>query len=174
METLGRLLSRAVHGGMLQGFEVGSGSTSLLVSYLFYVNDAPIFCDADVDQIGHLRCVLLCFEAMSGLRVNLSKSKLIPIGKVARLSILAAILGCKVVSLPVSYLGLPLRASFKAREVWDGVVEWVQQRLVGWKRQYLSKRGRLTLIKSVLLSIPTYFIFVHVIPMAVAKRIEKL
>lgn len=69
---------------------------SLLVSHLFYADDALIFCDANATQIGYLRCVLLCFEAVSRLRVNLSKSKLISMGVVARLPVLAAILGCKV------------------------------------------------------------------------------
>lgn len=36
------------------------------------------------------------------------------------------------------------------------------------------KRCRLTLIKSVLSSIPTYFMSVHVISMSVAKQIERL
>lgn len=76
MEALGQLLSRAVHGGLLQGFKVDSRPTSLVVSHLFYAHDALVFCDADVGQIGHLRCVLLCFEAVSGLRVNLSKFEL--------------------------------------------------------------------------------------------------
>ncbi|XP_028084329.1 uncharacterized protein LOC114285481 [Camellia sinensis] len=174
METLGHLLSRAVQGGLLYGFEVGVAPVVLTVSYLFYADDALIFCDADITQIGHLRCVLLCFEAVSGLQVNLAKSELIPVGEVARISILTAILGCRVASFPVSYLGLPLGASFKATRVWDGVVARVQQRLAGWKRQYLSKGGRLTLIKSVLSNIPTYFMSVHVILVSVAKRIEWL
>lgn len=108
MEALGHLLSRAVHGGLLQGFEVGSRSTSLVVSHLFYVDDALIFCNAGADQIGHLRCVLWCFEAVSGLWVNLLKSKLIPVGEVTRLQVFATILGCKVASLLILYLGLPL------------------------------------------------------------------
>ncbi|XP_028078613.1 uncharacterized protein LOC114280444 [Camellia sinensis] len=114
------------------------------------------------------------FAAVSGLRVNLAKSELIPVGEVATIPVLAAILGCKVANLPITYLGLPLGASFKAKGVWDRVVDRVQRRLAGWKRQYLSKGERLTLIKSVLSSIPTYFMSVHVIPVSVTKRIEQL
>lgn len=113
MEALSRLLSKAVQGGLLSGFVVGEVPACLRVSYLFYMDDALIFCDANATQIGHLQCVLLCFEAVSGLWVNLSKSKLIHVGAVARLLVLAAVLGCKVAQLPVSYLGLPLGASFK-------------------------------------------------------------
>ncbi|XP_028061851.1 uncharacterized protein LOC114265286 [Camellia sinensis] len=173
MEALGRLLARAVQAGLLNGFEVGVAPGNVTVSHLFYADDALIFCDAKEAQIGHLRCVLLCFEAVSGLRINLAKSELISVGQVTRSSVLAAILRCKVVSLPVTYLGLPLGASFKATGIWEGVVDWVR-RLAGWQRQYLSKGGRLTLIKSILSSILTYFMSIHVIPVSVARRIEKL
>ncbi|XP_028072352.1 uncharacterized protein LOC114274588 [Camellia sinensis] len=156
MEALGSSLSRAVQGGLLQGFAVGVDLTVLTVSHLFYVNDALIFCGVDVDQIGYLRFVFLCFEVVLVLRVNLAKSELILVGKVARIPVLEAILGCKVASLPVSYLGLPFGASFKAKWVWKEVMERMQWRLTRWKQQYLSKGSRLLLIKSVLSSIPTY------------------
>ena len=39
---------------------------------------------------------------------------------------------------------------------------------------YLSKGGKVTLIKSLLSSLPTYFLFLLPLPGKVAKRIEKL
>ena len=50
----------------------------------------------------------------------------------------------------------------------------MERRLAGWKRSYLSKEGRLTLIKSTLSSLPTYFLSLFPIPSSVAHRIEKL
>lgn len=106
--------------------------------------------------------------------MNLAKSELIPVGKVVHLPSLATILGCKVSHLLVSYLGFPLGAPYKAKGVWDGVLERVRCRLAEWKRQYLSKGGRLTLVKSVLGSIPTYFMSVHLILVSVARWLERL
>ena len=63
------------------------------------------------------------FEAILGLRINLDKSELIPVGCVENVEALAAELGCKVGSLPSSYLGLPLGAPFKSFATWDGVEE---------------------------------------------------
>ena len=40
------------------------------------------------------------FEAMSGLKINLDKSELIPVGCVNNVEELAAAIGCKVGSLP--------------------------------------------------------------------------
>ena len=85
----------------------------VFVSHLLYVDDTLVFCGADVRQVCHLRCILLCFEAVSGLKVNLAKSEIIPVGEVPRLPSLAAILGCRSSMLPITYLGLPLGATFK-------------------------------------------------------------
>ena len=57
------------------------------------------------------------FEAMLGLRINLSKSDIIPVGHVANVEELATELGCGVSSFCTSYLGLPLGASHKATGV---------------------------------------------------------
>ena len=51
---------------------------------------------------------------MSGLRINLNKSEIIPIGHVVNVEELALELGCGVGSLPTSYLGLPPGANHKA------------------------------------------------------------
>jgi len=97
-----------------------------------------------------LQSLLLLFEAASGLKVNLEKSNLIPVGNLDQVGRLAGILGCGVASLPVNYLGLPLGASYKSIHIWDEVIEKIKHRLASWKRLYLSKSGRVTLIKSIL------------------------
>ena len=69
------------------------------------------------------------FEVVSGLRINLNKSEIIPIGLVVNVEELALELGCGVGSLPPSYLGLPLGANHKALGVWDSVEEIFRKRL---------------------------------------------
>ncbi|GMP26198.1 hypothetical protein CsSME_00002750 [Camellia sinensis var. sinensis] len=55
MEAFSRLLSRAVHEGLLSGFTVGSPMGSAIrVSHLLYADDALVFCDAEVAQLGFL------------------------------------------------------------------------------------------------------------------------
>ncbi|RVX23098.1 putative ribonuclease H protein [Vitis vinifera] len=85
---------------------------------------------------------------------NLEKSMVIPVGEVEGALDMAAEIGCKVGQLPTVYLGLPLGAPNRASSVWDGVEEKMRRKLALWKRQFLSKGGRITLIKSTLASIP--------------------
>ncbi|RVW63657.1 putative mitochondrial protein [Vitis vinifera] len=71
-------------------------------------------------------------------------------GEVEEIEEMAVELRCRVGSLPSSYLGLPLGAHHKALSMWDGVEERMRRRLALWKRQYISKGGRIALIKSML------------------------
>jgi hypothetical protein len=77
---------------------------------------------------------------------------------------LANLLGCQVASLLMTYLGLLLGASYKSTSIWNGVIEKMERRLAGWKRMYLSKGARLTLINSTLSNIPTYYLSLFPIP----------
>ena len=104
----------------------------------------------------------------------MDKSELVPVGVVPCIEEFADILECKTSKLPMKYLGLPLGANFKAKDIWNPIVEKMEQRLVGWKRIYLSKGGRLTLIKSTLSNLSTYLLSLFPIPVDVAHRIKKI
>ena len=114
------------------------------------------------------------FKAMSRLKVNLDKSELIPMGKVENVEELTIEFGCKFSTLPYSYLGLPLGARFKDMAVWDGAEERLRKRLSIWKRQYISKGGRLTLIRSTLSSMPIHCMSLFYMPRSVRLRLERI
>ena len=68
-------------------------------------------------------------------------------------------MGCCIGKLLATYLDLPLGAHFEAKVDWDVMEERFFKRLAFWKRQYLSKGGRITLLKSTLCSLlPIYFL----------------
>jgi hypothetical protein len=91
------------------------------ISRLLFADDALIFCGGNQD-LRNLRYLYLCFEAASSLRINTAKLELVLVGNVSNVEGLASILGCRVSSLPMKYLGLPLGASFKVKSVWDGII----------------------------------------------------
>ena len=71
-------------------------------------------------------------------------------------------------------LGMPLGASHKSPTIWNPILKKIECKLVGWKKLYLSKGGRLTLLKSMLFSLPIYFLSLFTIPTHMANKIEKL
>ena len=114
------------------------------------------------------------FESISGLIINLDKSEILPVGRVENLEVLALEAGCKVGRLPSSYLGLPLGAHHKSVVIWDGMEERFRRRFAMWKRQFISKGGRITLIRSTLSSMLIYLMSLLRIPRVVSLRLEKI
>ena len=111
---------------------------------------------------------------MTGLKVNVLKSEMVPIKDVHNVHVLAEILGCRIGSLPMTYLRMPLGASHKSPTIWNPILEKIERKLAGWKKLYLSKGGRLMLLKSTLSSLPTCFLSLFTIPTHVANKTEKL
>lgn len=53
-------------------------------------------------------------------------------------------LGCLIGELPMTYLGMFLGATYKAKDVWQKIEERSEKKLATWKRQYLSLGGSFT------------------------------
>ena len=175
MEVFSRMLRRVEGAGLIRGFNLeGRRDGGERVSHLLFADDTILFCDANEEQILHIRLLLLSFQVVIGLKVNVHKSEMVPIGKVVDVHVLAEILGCRVGTLPMSNLGMPLGASHNSPSIWNLILEKIEQKLAGWKKLYLSKRGRLMLFKSTLSNLPTYFLSLFTIPTHVANKIEKL
>jgi hypothetical protein len=113
---------------MLSGFSMGNVG-GFDFSHLLFADDTLIFYGANPDHIRHPCCLFLCLEATSGLKINLAKSELVPMGNVDHVERLASILSYGVSSLPVKYLSLPLGATYKAKHIWDGVFEKIERQL---------------------------------------------
>ena len=129
MEALSRMMSQAVECGLLSSFQVGSSDSHLVrVSHLLFADDTLIFSDAKPDHIFNMRLLFTWFEAVSGLKINLNKSEMVPVGSVPDLEYLAGIIGCKIVQLPMTYLGLPLGANFKSKSIWDPILEKMERK----------------------------------------------
>jgi hypothetical protein len=54
--------------------------------------------------------------------------------------------------------------SYNSSTIWNGIIEKMKRQLTDWKKLYLSKGGRWTLIKSTLSNLPTYFLPIFPIP----------
>jgi uncharacterized protein YbcI len=80
------------------------------------------------------------------------------VGNVSNVSGLACILGYRVSSLPMKYMGLSLDASFKAKFIWDTIIKKMEKRFSWVEKTTLSKGSQVMMIKSTLSNLPTYFL----------------
>ena len=75
--------------------------------------------------------MLSCFQAFTGLKVNVGKSEIVPVREVNNLDALTNILQCRVDSLPMKYLGMLLGTSFKTVSIWNPILEKMEKKLFG-------------------------------------------
>ncbi|WMV11476.1 hypothetical protein MTR67_004861 [Solanum verrucosum] len=175
MGGLSDMLKFAQVNNKIRGFKVSQGdSLGVSISHLQYADDTLVFCDAESEQLKHLRAIFIMFEAISGLHINWGKSFIYPVNEVPQISLLANILGGKIGELPTTYLGMPLGAKSKSLSIWNSVVEKCERKLVNWKSQYLSSGGRVTLINSVLDAMPTYMMSLFPMPGKIIQRLDTI
>ena len=104
-------------------------SIGVHISHLLFANNTILFCNASREQLLSIRLALSCFQAFTGLKVNVGKSKIVPIREENTLDALANILGCMVGSLPTKYMGMPLGTSFKRASIWNPILEKMEKKL---------------------------------------------
>ncbi|GJW73434.1 RNA-directed DNA polymerase, eukaryota [Tanacetum coccineum] len=114
--------------GMFKGIEL---SSSLNISHLFFADDAMFvgrWCDGNIDTLMN---VLECFHRASGLRINMSKSKIMGVHvEDSKVKHAASKLGCLILNTPFSYLGTKIGGGVMSRvEAWKEVVDKVMVRV---------------------------------------------
>lgn len=82
--------------------------------------------------------------------------------------------GCLSASLPITYLGIPLGANPRKITTWRPIIEKVEKKLSGWRSHLLSKTGKLVLIKTILNTVPLYYLGLFKMPKAIAKKLFSL
>lgn len=73
------------------------------ISHLLFADDTILFCDASREHLSYIILVLICFEALTGLKVNVGKSELVPVGEGSNLVALNNIPCCKIGSYLMTY-----------------------------------------------------------------------
>ena len=175
MDILRRLINNAKEGNFLSGCKIGGvGEEEQELSHLLYDDDTLLFCKDNPDHLTFIGWILMWFEALLRLKINLGKSEIFPIGGMENVEALTAVLGCKASLLPTMYLGLPLGPPHKSVGIWDPIEERFRRRLATWKLQYISKGGRVALIRSALSNLPIYFMSLFRISSLACKRLEKI
>ncbi|GJZ89940.1 putative RNA-directed DNA polymerase [Tanacetum coccineum] len=164
-----------VNGSPTKEFDIQCGLRQVDISHLQFVDDALILGKWSLENARTLCHILRCFTLASGLKVNFSKSKLFGVGvNATEIQSFANILDSQASTFPCSYLRLPIGANMSKACNWKPIIEKFHKRLTSWKARNLSYGGRLTLLKSVLGALGTYFFSLFLAPKRVINYLEKL
>jgi hypothetical protein len=129
-DFLQSLLNKAMEQGLLRPPIPSTACPDFPV--IQYADDTLIILQADASQLICLKAILNSFAASTGLKVNYSKSNLMPINMdEARLAHFANTIHCQTGSLPFTYLGLPLGITKPTLEHFLPMVSRVEKRLCG-------------------------------------------
>jgi len=84
------MLFATVNGGFLSVFYVGSKHFGVVnISHMLFTDDTLLFCGANPAHLHYLCALFLCFKVVFDLKINLTKSELVPIGYVENVDGLA-------------------------------------------------------------------------------------
>ena len=139
-----------------------------------YADDTLIVLPAVDSQLIALKEMLEVFAVSTGLKVNFSKSSMIPLNMFDEEGLrIANLLGCIVGTLPFTYLGLPMGTLRPTISELMPLVDRIERRLLA-SSCLLNQGCRLQLLQSVLTSMPIYFLCTLSIPQDILKQIERI
>jgi len=164
-----------VDENLFVGYNVGRVGDVFSVTHLQFVDDTIIIGEKTWRNVRTMRAVLLLFEEVSGLKVNIHKSMLTGVNVPdSWLSEAALVMNCRRGTILFVYLGLPIGGDPRKLSFWKPVVDRIIPRLTSWNNKFLSFGGRLVLLKSVLTSIPVYFLSFFKAPACIISSIESI
>lgn len=109
---------------------------------------------------------------MSGLKINFGKS-LIYGWHEPDLQCRADILGCKVGTVPIQYIGALIGTTTRKKIFWKLLLDKFDSKLANWKRSSLNQEGRRVLVKACLNSLPIYWFQLYRVPKGILNQIER-
>ena len=117
-----------------------------------YADDLIIFSGAEINSIRAILQELKQFNEVSGLRINMDKTKCIAIGNSADVSFIEH-LGLKQVN-DLKVLGVIYNSSNTniVKQNLAEILPYVNKEITQWKRRCLTLVGRITVIKSMIIS----------------------
>jgi len=132
-------------------------------------------CKDNIQNIVTIKSILRCFRLASGLKVNLHKSSIGGIGvESGNMQRYVTILNCNIMGFLFKYLGVPIGGSYNRFAFWSGLLNKVRNKLSKWKGKIMSMAGRVTLIKSVISSMPLYLLSLFKVPKSVCRELIRI
>jgi len=172
IEGLSRSISLAKERGFIKGV-IFSGNLSL--THLLFVDDVLLFGRLCALEWKWYYRIISEFCLATGMEINYEKSCFYSKGEALDPDI-QTLFPVPYYHLDegMTYLGYRLKPNcYKTRD-WLWLIERIEHRIGVWCYRSLSLGGRLILIKSVIESMPVYWMTLHKIPKAILNHIRKL
>jgi len=172
-EGLSRYLKDAVARGDFGGIQLTGGLT---ITHLLFVDDILIFCNGTRRDSECLLEGLNLFKRATGMIINENKSSLIQnMESLEDLHFLTRLFpfGVDTLDKGLKYLGFRIKPNKYLKEDWQWLIGKIEKRIMVWSHRWLSRAGRLTLIKSVLEAIPVYWMSLAWIPKGILEKIRR-
>jgi len=172
VEGLNVMMKALVDAGLFSGYKVGAHN-HISITHLQFADDTLLIGERSWANIIALKALLLLFEATSRLKVNFQKSMLVGVNiHDSWLAEAAFVLNYKLGRVPFLYPGLPIGGDPRKLKFWQPLIDRIKSRLSGWKSRNLTLGGHLVLIKSVMSSLPVYFLSFFKAPACIISSIE--
>ncbi|XP_059070533.1 uncharacterized protein LOC131860174 [Cryptomeria japonica] len=171
-EVLSRNFSNLIRSNRISGVKATSTLPPMVMQQ--FVDDTFLFGLSSVIEAKEWKHLLEEYALASGQLINYCKKKvyLFYTDKILQ-GELIQFLGCSVVDLPDSYMGLSLTIKEVTSHFWESILERMQKKLIGWTGKTLSA-GKLQLLAASLQGVPVYFLSLFKISNSMAKKLERI
>lgn len=163
-EGLYGLFKKSVDYGFFEALNLGTDSSYHILQYAY---DTLIMCKNSRENLWCLKAVLRIFELVSGLLVGLNVD-------LEELRTTSQFLYCRLGEVPFKFLGIPVGANPRLSSTWRRMVKKIRDRLSTWMNRQLSMGGRITLVNSILASLPLYYLSFFKAPKKVLKEMVQI
>ena len=139
-----------------------------------YTNDCILVARASTVEARAVNEVLQRYCSMSGQQVNIAKSQVIfgvDVHPRHRQWIKRA-LNMPEAQCPITYLGVPVGMKRLPISAFRPLLERIRTKLTAWKSRSLSFAGKISLVQTVLQSIPVYLLSSGWVPKSILEKID--
>ena len=141
------------------------------------MDDVLIFCSSTSHDVNTIFGILGVFSIATGMEINEGKSTMtthgMDVGEERQVATLFPYIRVTL-DAGFKYLGFCLKPNNYLKKDWTWLIEKLEKRLLSWSHRWLSRAGRLILVKSVLEAIPVYWMSLSWIPMAILEKARRI
>ncbi|MQL77174.1 hypothetical protein Taro_009586 [Colocasia esculenta] len=145
------------------------------ISHLLYADDTLVFLNGSIRNVRRLMDFLNKYAGSSGQFINSNKSCFMLADKVATHAAnkIKEVTSYSRKMGSLNYLGVPLKPGRLKSADYCSLIDKVDGKFKTWKSKLLSQAGRITLINSVISSLPIYLVAASCMPKSIITYIER-